>query len=1042
MRRWWRKVWLVALAGCWAATAAAASRWERLADPLFVKVSAGAGIPDRFVATAIVEDGAGFLWVGSQSGLYRWDGHGFRHFQPGAGVAGSLPDGIIQTLHRDPKGRLWVGMASRGLARYDPQTERFETYTLAGPDGMERGVNAIADAPHGRLWVGTENGLVQLDPATRRATSTQLVPEGAPQSIDALLTDQLGQLWIGTADGLMRLPPYGGQLQRIAQGARPYRAVTCLLQDDRGRIWVGTRNHGVRLLDARSGQELEAPAGAVSSSIGIAALAQSDNGTVWIGTDGRGIFQVAADTLEQRRIGKDALASNALDDNSIWSLYRGLDGAIWVGSAVSLLRHPPDSGAVLTVRAGRQSRAGLSDLAGDSLALGPDGRLWVGAGADGMELLDPQAGRVGAIRLSRVSALQARVVRALEGPAGELLMGTYLGLYRASPEGKQLRRIAIEGRADSPVWAMLVDGEGLWVGGLDGLWFIESLPARAHHVPAVRVVDGLDDSRLSALASAGPNALWVGTRGGLFRLDKTTLRAARTAFANGPAGLDGAYISALHVDDAHRLWAGTSDRGLFVILDPESPAAQVRHIDSAHGLPSNQISAVVPDDEGGLWVATDKGLARVDMQSLQVRMLSAADGVSIQDYWAFAAAKSASGEVYFGGDGGLTVIRPQRLPPQPVPRPPVMTALQVDGRNMPMAAVADRDNPRTLMLPLDYREAAIEFSALELGHGARLRYGHRLGTVHADWIETDASRRYVVLPRLPPGEHRLQVRAGEPGGPWSPPLELVVRVQPFWYESSWARALFAMAAVVGVMALIQLRTRLLRRRQRVLELAVAERTAALDASQHALRELGDHNALALEEERKHVSRELHDEMGQQLAALRMEVSVMGMRMRASQPPQPEQFDMLLGRVDQLVRSVRGLVSQLRPPALDGGLAAALEWLGDEFRRSTGIACELEIDRTVCELAPRQATVVFRIAQESLTNVRRHANASQVTLQLQRDPPGVVLTVRDNGAGFDTAARRHGHGLLGMQERARLLRGELTVTSVPGSGTTVVLRTQP
>ena len=1038
MWQWRRKVWLVALAWCWAATAVAGSRWEQLADPVFVKVSAGAGI-NRLVPTAIVEDGEGFLWIGTQSGLYRWDGHGFRHFQPGAGVAGSLPDGIIQTLHRDPQGRLWVGMASRGLARYDPQTERFEAYALAGGGRMERGVNAIADAPHGRLWVGTENGLVQLDPATRRATPTALLPEGAPPSIEALLTDRLGQLWIGMADGLMRLQPGGAQAQRVPRGARPYRAVTCLFQDDKGRVWVGTRNHGVRLLDAGSAQELKAPAGAVSSGIGIAALTQAADGTVWIGTDGRGIVQVTADTLEQRRIGKDALASDSLDDNNIWSLYRGRDGAIWVGSGVSLLRHPPDSGAALTVRAGRQGRAGLSDLAGDALAPGPGGRVWVGAGADGMELLDPQAGRVGAIRLSHASALEARVVRALEGPAGELLMGTYLGLYRASPQGKQLRRIGIEGRADSPVWAMHVEGEALWVGGLDGLWFIESLPAHARRVPAVRVVDGLDDPRASALAGAGRNVLWVGTRGGLFRLDKTTLRAARAVFSNGPAGFDGAYISALHADDAQRLWAGTSDRGLFMIQDPESPAARVRHIDSAGGLPSNQITDMVPDDAGGLWVATDKGLARVDMQSLQVRVLSAADGVGIQDYWAFAAAKSASGEIYFGGDGGLTVIRPQRLPPQPVPRSPVVTALQVDGKDMPVAAVAARDRPGTLVLPLGYREAAIEFSALELGHGARLRYGHRLETMHADWIETDATRRYVVLPRLTPGEHRLQVRAGEPGGLWSPPLELVVRVQPFWYERSWARALFAMAAVAAVTALVQLRTRWLRRRQRVLELAVAERTAALDASQHALRELGEHNALALEEERKHVSRELHDEMGQQLAALRMEVSVLGMRTRASQPPQPEQFDMLLGRVDHLVRSVRGLVTQLRPPALDGGPAAALEWLADEFRRSTGVACELEIDRAVSELPPRQATMVFRIAQESLTNVRRHANASRVTLRLQCDPSEVVLSVQDNGVGFDTAERRHGHGLLGMQERARLLRGELTVASVPGSGTTVVLR---
>jgi signal transduction histidine kinase len=151
--------------------------------------------------------------------------------------------------------------------------------------------------------------------------------------------------------------------------------------------------------------------------------------------------------------------------------------------------------------------------------------------------------------------------------------------------------------------------------------------------------------------------------------------------------------------------------------------------------------------------------------------------------------------------------------------------------------------------------------------------------------------------------------------------------------------------------------------------------------------------------------------------------------------------MLLERVDGLVASMRGVVAQLRPTALDGGLAAAIDWLAAEFTRHTNLPCTLEVDGSAPLPKADAATMVFRIAQESLNNVRRHARATRVRLRLRLEDTGCELTVVDDGVGFDVREQSSGYGLLGMEERARALGGVLAVESAPGKGTTVRLQIQ-
>lgn len=196
---------------------------------------------------------------------------------------------------------------------------------------------------------------------------------------------------------------------------------------------------------------------------------------------------------------------------------------------------------------------------------------------------------------------------------------------------------------------------------------------------------------------------------------------------------------------------------------------------------------------------------------------------------------------------------------------------------------------------------------------------------------------------------------------------------------------------------------------------------------------------AREDERKHIARELHDELGQHLSAIRLELSFVRMRWGADNPELREKVQSVQKSIDGVIYVVRDLVARLRPVVLDMGIASALEWLVCEFRTSSQIKCDLQIDEQVVDLSPWQTSTVFRLVQESLTNIGRHAHARSAQVSLQRRSDIYVLTVCDDGLGFDpTTIGVKSLGLQGMRERAQMLDGRLDLRTRPGEGTEIVV----
>ena len=846
---------LLALLALWALLAPTAfgqesgpARWSSLADLAFQRIPTETGAPNSLGPSAIAEDAQGFLWIGTQNGLVRFDGYRFRTYRASPKSPNALPDAFVQHLHVDRRGRLWIGTLSMGLARYRADSDDFQRYP-PGPQGLAHpNVTALADAADGGLWIGTDGGLDHLDADGQAITHHRIdVPGLRGERVTALLASRDGELWIGTGAGLVRADAAAGRLRvQPLPGAPDNPAVVnALFEDADGRIWAGTADRGAFVVEPGSGTVALLHAdegGAAPPPINpVSEITQSATGEVWIATKDRGILVVEPRTLRARRVVRDPLVAGALDSDTIWAVKRDRSGLMWIGTNRSLMRHDPGTAALLTLVGAPGRRGGLSGDDADSVLVLPDGRVWVSTGPGSIDVFEPARGRVLHIaadsRRPADALPESSIYAMLLHEDGWVYVGSERGLYRVDRAGRRVERVVLPGRKPAEtVWALHQDERGLWVGGRDGLWLLPRGGAPGLRLEEFR--SAMRDQRISLFHPAPGGRLWVATRSGMLLLDPAQRRAQPfPADAARIPELEGALVNALLTDARQRLWIGTSSAGIVVVDDPLGASPRLQVIGAAQGLPNLNVSRLLADQRGRIWASTDEGLAVVDPQRLEARALGAADGLQVTTYWAYSGAATPEGELLFGGVGGLTVVRPELLRDWHYQPPVVATELRLDGAPLPPGALRRSGDAATLKLPPGTRSLAVEFSALDFSAPERNRYAYRLAGFDADWVPTDSTRRLAVYTHLPPGEHLLEVRGSNREGAWAPqPLRITLQVQPAWHQTLAFRLLLAALALAALFALVQARTLLLRRRQRLLEQQVAERTAALEQRSVELQE--------------------------------------------------------------------------------------------------------------------------------------------------------------------------------------------------------------
>jgi len=837
------------------AARAQAHRFSQLADTVFYSITRDMGLPNE-IPLAIAQDSDGFIWMGTQGGLARWDGTHFKLYVAGPS-AGTLPDNVVTVLHKDALGRLWIGTDAAGLARYDPATDTFLRKHLDLPGGGG-GVWAIVDDGADGVWVGTGAGLFHLDRFMHVMTAaTQLQAKHGPDAfglpdfaVHALLRDRHGALWVGTFSGLAVAEPGSSTFKPVKlplpSGADAACEITSLLEDAKGAIWIGTGHNGAFTIGPDRGHAAALPLPRddpqATSTYGVNALLEVRPGDMWLGTNGQGIIEIEDGAAGPRHIRHDPSIGTSLISDTVRAIYQDHSGLVWVATDHGVSQYDPRQHAVATLFGVVGRANGLADA--DILSILPmdNGKVWVGLRYHGIDILDPATGTVQHVAADpdhSHSSLPPFGVPGLAAlPGGAVLAATESGLYRLDRTGGHVEQLDIPGRPPSRgVLSLCVCHGSVWIGGKDGLFEL-SVGAQGP-VGVLRREDGatLSDPRVEVLAAAPDGGIWAGTPNGL-NLVRAGAGPIEKIYPDrkDPTQLSSGEVISLVTDRMGRLWVGTLDSGVHVMTGRLDGRPMFRRLGKAQGLPNEDIGALELDGTGRVWMSTDEGLAVVDPGTFAVQSLGRAEGVAISTYWSNSGAVSTRGEIMFGGLGGMTVVNPSLIVQSDVHPPLVVTDVRVGGKPIWAGNPEPGGSMAPIVLGPNANSLHVEFTLLDYTAAANDRFDYRLDGFDPDWVENEITPRLAAYTNLPPGHYALRLRGSNRQGVWnSAEMALPIVVLPAWYQTPWFRLAGLAVVALLVAALVQARTALLRQRQRELERQVAERTAELSLTQAQLR---------------------------------------------------------------------------------------------------------------------------------------------------------------------------------------------------------------
>lgn len=759
------------------------------------------GLPQNGV-TALAGSRNGYLWVGTQEGLARFDGLSFTVFDSPKTAA--LKDSFISALLEDRQGVLWIG-TREGLVRHEGG--RFDR--LSREDGLpDDYIRALLEDHQGNLWIGTYGGAIAR---LREGSVKTFGPgEGLPLGpVRALFEDSGETVWAGTAAGLFRLREGRFEAQS-GPGLPEALSVRALAEDGDGNLWVAAEGGGVyqRKRGVFETWQEDRP----GTSDAVRTLYQDSSKSLWLGTQGEGLVRLVGSRQSHLNQG-DGLAHDV-----IWSLYEDATGSVWVGTRGGLTQIK--SVPVTTF----SMAAGLSDPFVRTVMEDSKGRLWVGTNDGGLALL--QGRDSDSFTLSNHPPKVS--VRALhEGPSGALWVGSRSGLIRL--QGAEIKAIPLAPDLPSGVVNAILERKSgeVWVGTSGGLARLENELLRP-----LETFKGWEGSLFRFLLEDREGALWAATEQGLLR-EKD---GVWTSFGV-EQGLPSDFVYALHEDRKGTLWIGTAG-GLARYRD-----GQITAFTKADGLYSSVIFRILEDDHGNLWLSCNKGIFRIEKAELEAfsrgerkfpysLAFDEADGMESSECnggsqpagW-----KSRDGRLWFPTIKGLVMIDPERLKLTSVAPPVILEKLVVDGNEVPLRS--------GVVLPPSRRNLEFYYAAPKALSPNKIRFRYQLEGSDPQWVEA-GTRRVAYYTHLPAGHYRFRVAASNDQGEWSEEAtEFEITLAPFFFKTWWFYSCLGLATVLLLAALYRSRTRGLASRQKELEALVSERTSQIEDANRKLQRL-------------------------------------------------------------------------------------------------------------------------------------------------------------------------------------------------------------
>ena len=954
----------------------------------------------RGTIKAIAQTLDGYLWLGTEFGLLRFDGVRAVPWQPPANQP--LPSDDVWSLLATRDGALWVGTA-KGVARW--QDGRVTVYSeLAG-----RVIWRVLEDHQNTVWVTAGSVPTGRLCAIRDDEVKCFGDDGAlGYGVWGLHVDRQGSLWLGVLDGIWRWAP-GPPRFFPMPGERD--SIQAFAEDDDGALLITTRRGLQRFAGGRAESSRWS---ALITPLDANHLLRDRDGALWIGTTSGVVraYQGKTETLGE---------ADGLSGNNVRALFEDREGNIWVATSDGLDRFRD---VVVSAVAERQ---GLSNARASGVRAAADGSLWLSTPNSVEKWANGQFTSYRARAGSRTSDNSRQIF--VEGfptdAVGAVFPDNSGRVWIATPTAfGYIERDQFTVRHDVParaVRSMAEDSEGnLWVVDQKvGLLRISLGGAVA--VTAWAAI-GRDDFATVVIAAPPRQGVWLGFwDGGIGYFENGQIRETHSA----AQGLGEGRVTNLRLASDGSLWVATAG-GLSRVRN-----GTISTLNRRSGLPCDSPHWMITDDHGALWMETPCGLVRVAREDIEAWIADAKhsikpvvfdshDGVRVQalpgGYEPYVA-NSPDGRLWFVGTHGLSVLDPRRLNFNTLPPPVHVERIVADHKTIDVRAGDSRVD-----LPALTRGLQIDYTALSLVAPEKVRFRHMLEGYDSDWQDA-GNRRQAFYTNLPPRDYRFRVTASNNSGVWNDTGAVVhFSVTPAYYQTTWFAALSMTSLIALVWGGHRLRLRIAEKHQREIS-ALNERLMK-----------------AQEQERIRIAGELHDGVMQEMLAVTMMLGAAKRRIADSSEAKAT-IDKAQQKLIQAGTDIRQLSHDLHPPLLqEAGLPKAVQGYCQQFSTAAGIPVACEADDSVGELSRGAALALFRVVQEALGNAAKHASAKHIDVRLNRSAGAVTLRVSDDGAGFDRGrlATEGGLGLIMMRERATQLNGTFEFDSAPGRGTTIRL----
>ena len=958
--------------------------------------------------TAIAQTTDGYLWIGTDKGLVRFDGSNFRQFEQAN--PSSLVIGAVQTLLADEQGNLWILLRSTKLLRY--RDGSFELVRGEGENGITtigRGVGnriLLSSLARGTLTYnghGFESAFYEpasakspvgstTEPPDERSTrlswSTGLVPHrlAAPTSaVISIATTTDGKIWLGTENrGLFYLQE--GQVSAAPKGS-PDAKVNCLLPVENSELWIGTSKGVVRW----NGTELTR-SGLPPSLLhaDVLSMIRDRDANIWLGTT-RGLLRFNAN-------GVSALARNSpASDARVTALFEDREGNIWIGGPRGLERLRDSAFVTYSVPALKSQSIG-------PLYIDSHDRIWLAPIEGGLGTL-----KGGIVQPFQSAGLGRDIVYSISGHGDDVWLGrqrsglTHLRYSHGSLTAKSYTQA--NGLAQNSVYAVYASRDGtVWSGTLSG--GVSEL--RNGHFTTYTTANGLASNTVSSIAEDSDGTMWFGTPNGVTAMSKSGWRT----YTAGD-GFSSPDVNCLHRDSNGVLWIGTAEGLAFLSAD---------HIHVPRPVPGSlhePIFGMAEDKDGWLWVATASHVLQVRRSKLMSDALSDAD---VREYGLEdglqgtegvkryqSVVTDSQGRVWFSTNRGLSVVNPARATVSPVPALVHIEAVLADG------GAFDLQQP--IRIPPSRQKTAFRYAGLSLSNSERVRYRYKLDGIDHQWSEP-VTNLEATYGNLGAGSYRFRVIASNGDGLWNGSEAAIgFEVEPTLWQTWWFRLACVLCAGLATLVVYRLRMHQL---TQLLNVRFEERLA----------------------ERTRIAQELHDTFLQGLLSVSMQLHVAMDQLPGNSPARATMNRVLevMGPVIEEGRNtIRGLRSSIENP---NDLTSSLSRIPEELGKAE-VDFRVVVEGAPLPLRPAVRDEVYHIGREALMNAFRHSGADSIDLHLEYAPRQLRILVQDDGRGIDPQVLHSGRdgnrGLSGMRERAEKIGARVKVLSRAGGGTEVEFR---